>query len=99
MYYAGRKILKERLGGQILVNGYPKVQRDFAHIMGYVDKIDAYSPYMTVKEILIYSTMMRLGNFASKQNKMKFVEEVIYLAFPRRTVKFTLFIQKYRSIE
>jgi ABC-type multidrug transport system ATPase subunit len=93
--FAGRKILKERLGGQILVNGYPKVQSDFAHVMGYVDKIDAYSPYMTVKEILIYSTTMRLGKLASKQNKMKFVEEVICLAFSTRVA---LFIQKYCSI-
>ena len=79
--FAGRKILKERIGGQILVNGYPKVQSDFSHIMGYVDKIDAYSPYMTVKETLIYSTTMRLGKFSSQQNKLKFVEEVTHLSF------------------
>ena len=74
---AGRKVLTERIGGQILVNGVPKSQTTFGHIMGYVDKIEAYTPYMTVRETVAYSAAMRLGKSCSKERRERYVEEVI----------------------
>eukprot|EP00250_Pteridium_aquilinum_P022490 c25391_g3_i1 orf=250-2904(-) len=76
---AGRKVLSERIGGQILVNSYPKVQKNFRHIMGYVDKIDAYTPYLTVRETVAYSAAMRHGKSFSRQKQEYFVEEVLEL--------------------
>ncbi|KAH7282783.1 hypothetical protein KP509_35G047300 [Ceratopteris richardii] len=75
---AGRKIVTERLEGQILVNGYPKDQKSFRHIMGYVDRIDAYTPYLTVRETIAYSAALRLGS-SSKQKQAYFVDEVLEL--------------------
>lgn len=76
---AGRKVLPERIGGQILINSYPKVQKSVRHIMGYVDKIDAYMPYLTVRETVAYSAAMRLGKSSSRQKQEYFVEEVLEL--------------------
>ena len=70
-------MLTERIGGQILINGVPKSQTDFGRIMGYVDKIEAYTPYMTVKETVAYSAAMRLGKSCYKQRRDQYVEEVI----------------------
>eukprot|EP00250_Pteridium_aquilinum_P022489 c25391_g2_i1 orf=308-5194(-) len=76
---AGRKVLSERIGGQILANSYPKVQKTFRHVMGYVDKIDAYAPYLTVRETVAYSAAMRHGKSFSRQKQEYFVEEVLEL--------------------
>ncbi|KAH7447131.1 hypothetical protein KP509_01G092800 [Ceratopteris richardii] len=76
---AGRKILNENIEGQILVNGYPKVQKSFRHIMGYVDKIEAYAPYLTVHETVAYSAALRLQQSSSKDMQAQFVKEVLEL--------------------
>lgn len=55
--------------------------------MGYVDKIDAYMPYLTVRETVAYSAAMRLGKSSSRQKQEYFVEEV----------KKTLFIYKLKA--
>jgi ABC-type sulfate/molybdate transport systems ATPase subunit len=74
---AGRKVLTERIGGQILINGVPKSQETFGRIMGYVDKIEAYTPYMTVRETVAYSATLRLGRSCPKERRERYVEEVI----------------------
>ncbi|MCO5571123.1 hypothetical protein L7F22_024855 [Adiantum nelumboides] len=76
---AGRKVQSERIGGQILVNSFPKVQKNFRHVLGYVDKIDAYTPYLTVRETVAYSAALRLGKSFSKLKQDYFVDEVLEL--------------------
>ncbi|CAM6101594.1 unnamed protein product [Calypogeia fissa] len=76
---AGRGVESARIGGQILVNGYPKNQNPFARISGYVDKLEAYSPYMTVKEAIIFSAHIMLGKTTTIEERKLFVEEVTEL--------------------
>lgn len=40
---AGRKTQGE-ICGEILVNGYPKVQETWARVVGYVEQMDIHSP-------------------------------------------------------
>lgn len=40
---AGRKTQGET-HGEILVNGYPKVQETWARVVGYVEQMDIHSP-------------------------------------------------------
>lgn len=74
----GRNVALARIGGQILVNGYPKVHKTFAHVEGYVEEIGSYAPFMTVREAVELSAAMRLGKKASTETRKAFVEEVGY---------------------
>lgn len=59
------------------MNGYPRVQETFSHVVGYMEKIEAYSPYLTVKEAVAFSAAMKLGKNSTPQSRKDFVEEVI----------------------
>lgn len=74
----GRKVALARIGGQILVNGYPKVHKTFAHVEGYVEDIGSYAPFMTVREAVELSAALRLGKKASTERRKVYVEEVGY---------------------
>lgn len=74
----GRNVELARIGGQILVNGYPKVHKTFAHVEGYVEEIGSYAPFMTVRETVEFSAAMRLGKKVSTERRKAFVEEVGY---------------------
>ena len=65
-----------RVGGQILVNGYPRVHKTFAHVVGYVEDIMAYVPYMTVREGIEFSAAMRLSKNVIKKKRKMLAEEV-----------------------
>jgi ABC-type multidrug transport system ATPase subunit len=65
-----------RMGGQILVNGYPRVQKTFAHVEGYVEDVMAYVPYMTVREGIEFSAAMRLSKKVGLKERKSFTEEV-----------------------
>ena len=45
---AGRKTQGET-HGEILVNGYPKVQETWARVVGYVEQMDIHSPQVGFK--------------------------------------------------
>lgn len=56
---AGRKT-GGYIEGDIRISGYPKVQKTFARIAGYVEQTDIHSPQLTVHESLTYSSWLRL---------------------------------------
>lgn len=58
------------------MNGYPKVQKTFAHVSGYVEDIMAYVPYMTVREGIEFSAAMRLSKKVKSKERKVFAEEV-----------------------
>uniref|UniRef100_A0A7I4CW03 ABC transporter domain-containing protein n=1 Tax=Physcomitrium patens TaxID=3218 RepID=A0A7I4CW03_PHYPA len=76
---AGRKISPARLGGQILVNGYTRVRKTFAHVEGYVEDIMAYAPYMTVREGIEFSAAMRLSKKVQAKERKLLTDEVMKL--------------------
>ncbi|KAF1894840.1 hypothetical protein Lal_00028284 [Lupinus albus] len=65
--------------GDIRISGYPKEQRTFARISGYVEQNDIHSPQVTVEESLWFSASLRLPNEVSKENKQEFVEQIMKL--------------------
>ncbi|KAA8526772.1 hypothetical protein F0562_008999 [Nyssa sinensis] len=53
-------ISPSRVSGDILVNDQPMDNKRFRRISGYVTQDDALFPLLTVKETLMYSTLLRL---------------------------------------
>ncbi|GAV89910.1 ABC_tran domain-containing protein/ABC2_membrane domain-containing protein/PDR_assoc domain-containing protein [Cephalotus follicularis] len=75
---AGRKT-GGYIEGDIKISGYPKEQRTFARISGYVEQNDIHSPQVTVEESLWFSANLRLPKEVSKDQRREFVEEVMRL--------------------
>lgn len=65
---AGRKT-GGYIEGEIKISGYPKDQRTFARIAGYVEQNDIHSPQVTVEESLWFSSSLRLPREVSKQQR------------------------------
>ncbi|KAF2312567.1 hypothetical protein GH714_035098 [Hevea brasiliensis] len=75
---AGRKT-GGYIEGDIKISGYPKEQRTFARISGYVEQNDIHSPQVTVEESLWFSSSLRLPKEVTKEQRHEFVEEVMRL--------------------
>ncbi|CAN8270209.1 unnamed protein product [Cochlearia groenlandica] len=75
---AGRKT-GGYIEGDIRISGFPKIQETFARISGYCEQNDIHSPQVTVKESLMYSAFLRLPKEVTKDEKMRFVDEVMEL--------------------
>ncbi|XP_047319537.1 ABC transporter G family member 31 isoform X2 [Impatiens glandulifera] len=75
---AGRKT-GGYIEGDIRISGYPKEQRTFARISGYVEQNDIHSPQVTVYESLLFSSNLRLPKEVDGKKKHEFVEEVMRL--------------------
>lgn len=75
---AGRKT-GGYIEGEIKISGYPKEQRTFARISGYVEQNDIHSPQVTVWESLLFSSALRLPKEVDHQKRIEFVEEVMAL--------------------
>ncbi|KAJ8769245.1 hypothetical protein K2173_001835 [Erythroxylum novogranatense] len=75
---AGRKT-GGYIEGEIKISGYPKEQRIFARISGYVEQNDIHSPQVTVEESLWFSANLRLPREVTKQQRLEFVEQVMKL--------------------
>ncbi|KAL6967672.1 ABC transporter G member 31 [Sarracenia purpurea var. burkii] len=75
---AGRKT-GGYIEGDIRISGYPKEQRTFARISGYVEQNDIHSPQVTVLESLLFSSCLRLPKEVNKEKRHEFVEEVMRL--------------------
>ncbi|XP_043709750.1 ABC transporter G family member 42-like [Telopea speciosissima] len=75
---AGRKT-GGYIEGDIRISGFPKKQETFARISGYCEQNDIHSPQVTVRESLIFSAFLRLPKEIRKEEKMKFVDEVMEL--------------------
>uniref|UniRef100_F6GUS2 ABC transporter domain-containing protein n=1 Tax=Vitis vinifera TaxID=29760 RepID=F6GUS2_VITVI len=75
---AGRKT-GGYIEGDIMISGYPKEQRTFARVSGYVEQNDIHSPQVTVEESLWFSAVLRLPKEVSKEQKLEFVDQVMNL--------------------
>ncbi|KAJ6299528.1 hypothetical protein OIU76_020486 [Salix suchowensis] len=75
---AGRKT-GGYIEGDIKISGYPKEQRTFARISGYVEQNDIHSPQLTIEESLLFSSNLRLPKEVTKEQRLEFVEEVMKL--------------------
>ncbi|EPS59556.1 hypothetical protein M569_15249, partial [Genlisea aurea] len=75
---AGRKT-SGYIEGDIRISGYPKEQKTFARISGYVEQNDIHSPQVTVVESLWFSSFLRLPSEVNDKQRKDFVEEVMQL--------------------
>ncbi|CAJ1970634.1 unnamed protein product [Sphenostylis stenocarpa] len=75
---AGRKT-GGYIEGDIKISGYPKEQRTFARISGYVEQNDIHSPQVTVEESLLFSSALRLPKEVVVAKRLEFVEQVMKL--------------------
>lgn len=65
---AGRKT-GGYIEGDIKISGYPKEQRTFARISGYVEQNDIHSPQVTIEESLWFSSSLRLPKEISVEKR------------------------------
>ncbi|KAL4434347.1 hypothetical protein ABPG75_000788 [Micractinium tetrahymenae] len=65
------------LRGDILVNGYPKVQATWSRVCGYVEQQDIHSGRCTVRESLVFSARLRLAADIADDKVAQLVEEVL----------------------
>ena len=72
---AGRKT-GGTISGEVRVNGFPKSQRTFARVAGYVEQEDVHLPQATVGEALAFSATLRLPSTVDKQTREDFIQEV-----------------------
>jgi len=56
--------------------GFPKEQKSFARISGYVEQNDIHTPQLTVRESLVYSAHLRLSSDTGEDTTQRFVDEV-----------------------
>ena len=66
---AGRKT-GGYIEGDIKISGYPKEQRTFARISGYVEQNDIHSPQLTIEESLLFSSNLRLPKEVTKEQRL-----------------------------
>ncbi|QCE00887.1 ABC transporter G family member 31 [Vigna unguiculata] len=75
---AGRKT-GGYIEGEIKISGYPKEQRTFARVSGYVEQNDIHSPQVTIEESLLFSSALRLPKEVGVAKRLEFVEQVMKL--------------------
>ncbi|KAL6780792.1 hypothetical protein ACKKBF_B11655 [Auxenochlorella protothecoides x Auxenochlorella symbiontica] len=75
---AGRKT-GGTVTGEVHVNGYPKVQKTFNRISGYVEQEDIHLPQTTVGEAVRFSAALRLPRGVSAATRAAFVTEMMDL--------------------
>ncbi|BDA47962.1 ABC transporter G family member 36 [Coccomyxa sp. Obi] len=73
---AGRKTQGE-IKGEILVNGFPKEQRSWARVVGYVEQNDIHTPQVIVREALEFSARLRISESAGIKQIEEYVDEVL----------------------
>ncbi|PVV01683.1 hypothetical protein BB560_003888, partial [Smittium megazygosporum] len=71
------RIISGKLEGTILFNGNKRVPREFKKIEAYVDQNDVLYPNLTVRESLLYSADLRMGNFYTPQERIQRVDSLI----------------------
>eukprot|EP00884_Botryococcus_braunii_P019076 jgi/Botrbrau1/5852/Bobra.0366s0033.1 len=73
---AGRKTVGE-ITGEILVNGYPKDQKTWSRVVGYVEQTDIHTGQVTIWESLLFSARLRLPTFVSLETTHSFITDVM----------------------
>lgn len=66
-----------KITGDVLVNGRPQEKITFSRIVGYVEQNDIHSPTATVAEAILFSALLRQPKDVPRDEKEKFVENVI----------------------
>lgn len=73
---AGRKT-SGKIEGEVLMNGFPVVKKEFGRITGYVEQQDLHVGTATVRETLMFSARLRLPPEISDTQRIAFVEEIL----------------------
>ncbi|GMY21981.1 Brefeldin A resistance protein [Fagus crenata] len=73
---AGRVPVSGSLSGNLQANGF-RIGTTFSRLIGYVEKLDAHQPYLSVRESLVFSAALRLGQEISPTSRRIHVELVL----------------------
>ncbi|XP_058077607.1 ABC transporter G family member 43-like [Magnolia sinica] len=64
------------LNGEVQANGY-NLSNAFSRVVGYVEKLDAHQPYLSVRESLLFSAGLRLDRTISSMSRHIHVELIL----------------------
>ncbi|GMY22062.1 Brefeldin A resistance protein [Fagus crenata] len=73
---AGRVPVSGSLSGNLQANGLG-IGTTFSRLIGYVEKLDAHQPYLSVRESLVFSAALHLGQDISPTSRRIHVELVL----------------------
>ena len=73
-----------RIAGDIRINGFPREQKTWARVSGYVEQSDIHSPQATVEEALWFSARLRLTRDTPNKVMWAFIYEVRSKTFHAR---------------
>ncbi|MBA0756515.1 hypothetical protein Gogos_020719, partial [Gossypium gossypioides] len=65
--------------GDIMVEGYPKVQQTYVKVSGYCEQTDVHSPLLTLWESVMFSAWLRLPEDILSDKRSGFVAEVLQM--------------------
>ncbi|EFJ33605.1 hypothetical protein SELMODRAFT_406260 [Selaginella moellendorffii] len=69
----------ELISGEVLVNGFNLSSNTFRRLSGFVERVDAHQPFLTVKESLDFSAGLRFGGSTTPGRRAFHVELVLEL--------------------
>jgi len=72
---AKRKTIGD-IEGEMLLNGRP-LEIDFERITGYVEQMDVFNGFVTVREALQFSANLRQGTSVPSEERLEYVERVL----------------------
>ncbi|KAJ4836594.1 hypothetical protein Tsubulata_030481, partial [Turnera subulata] len=74
---AGRIPFDGNLSGNLQANGI-RAGATFSRLIGYVEKLDAHQPFLSVRESLQFSAALRLGQDISSRSRNIHVESILH---------------------
>lgn len=73
----GRNLMGYEITGSVTINGQPSSIEAVKSLSGYVQQGDMFIPLLTVREYLIFQSIVRMDNKISKEEREKRIEHVI----------------------
>ncbi|MCO5592667.1 hypothetical protein L7F22_046670 [Adiantum nelumboides] len=74
-----RRVPRGKLTGEILANGFRAPPKAYSRVIGFVERLDAHQPFLTVRESLHFSAALRLHNNLEARVLCSHVELVLHL--------------------
>ncbi|CAM6087925.1 unnamed protein product [Calypogeia fissa] len=76
---AHRGVHNKRFSGQVFVNGCLRNSSTFSRTRGFVERLDAHQPFLTIRESLLFSAALRLPRGVHKGDRLLHINLILDL--------------------